>query len=300
MKRILFLLFLLTLTASVLAQDHKVTHTPKQQATPAAAPKPKPKPSTPAVKPTKPASKPQGRSKQQILDDLLSNMVYVEGGTFTMGATPEQGSFVGSYEKPAHQVTLSNFYICKYEVKQEEWEAVMGRNPSEFKGSKRPVEWVSWEDCQKFISKLNAMTGQTFRLPTEAEWEYAARGGNRSQGTKYSGGSDIGSVAWYRVNSYDKGKESPDYGTHPVGQKQPNELGLYDMSGNVREWCSDWYDNNYYKSSPKTNPQGPSSGSARVHRSGGWGSHTGYCSVSSRNGNTPSFRDNDLGLRLAR
>ena len=235
-----------------------------------------------------------------VIGRLMENMVFVEGGTFTMGATSEQGSDAYDEEKPAHQVTLSSYYIGKYEVTQEEWEAVMGNNPSAFKGSKRPVESVSWLDCQEFISKLNAMTGQTFRLPTEAEWEYAARGGNKSRGTKYAGGSDIGSVAWYRVNIYDKGSSSPDFGTHPVGQKQPNELGLYDMSGNVCEWCNDWYDWKYYKSSPQTNPQGPSSGSDRVYRGGSWDSSAGYCRVSYREDDEPSFRYIFLGLRLAR
>ncbi|MBQ3247459.1 MAG: SUMF1/EgtB/PvdO family nonheme iron enzyme, partial [Alistipes sp.] len=171
-------------------------------------------------------------------------MVFVKGGTFTMGATAEQGSDADSDEKPAHSVTVSNFYIGKYEVTQAQWEAVMGKNPSRFKGDNLPVERVSWNDIQKFIEKLNAKTGKRYRLPTEAEWEYAARGGNQSKGYKYSGSNDIGSVAWYTDNS-----SSP---THPVGQKQPNELGLYDMSGNVYEWCSDWHGS--YSSGSQTNP----------------------------------------------
>ena len=159
-------------------------------------------------------------------------MVFVKGGTFMMGATPEQGSDAGDGEKPVHSVTVSDFYIGKYEVTQAQWKAVMGKNPSHYKGENRPVERVSWYDIQKFIEKLNAKTGKRYRLPTEAEWEYAARGGNQSKGYKYSGSNDIGSVAWYTNNSGDR--------THPVGQKQPNELGLYDMTGNVWEWCSDW------------------------------------------------------------
>jgi len=227
--------------------------------------------------------------KDRIIQNLINNMVSVEGGTFTMGATAEQGSYVALDVKPAHQVTLSSFSIGKYEVTQEEWEAVMGSNPSHFKGAKRPVESVSWDDCQTFIRKLNQLTGKQFRLTTEAEWEYAARGGNRSRGYKYSGSHDIGSVAWYWDNA---GKE-----THPVGQKQANELGIYDMSGNVYEWCQDWYGD--YSSSAQTNPTGPGSGSYRVYRGGGWSSSARNCRVSSRFGNTPGFGIGGLGLRLA-
>ena len=224
-----------------------------------------------------------------VLQNLINNMIYVEGGTFMMGATSEQGSDAYDWEKPAHQVTLSSFSICKYEVTQEEWEAVMGSNPSSFKGMKLPVEQVSWDDCQTFIRKLNQMTGKQFRLPTEAEWEYAARGGSKSRGYKYAGGNDLGSVAWYSGYSGRK--------THDVGQKQPNELGLYDMSGNVWEWCQDWYGD--YSSSSQTNPKGPSSGSSRVRRGGSWVSNARICRVSYRSYDTPDYRDFILGLRLA-
>ena len=227
--------------------------------------------------------------KEQILQNLINNMVYVEGGTFTMGATPEQGSDAYNNEKPAHQVTLSSFSIGKYEVTQEEWQAVMGSNPSNFKSAKRPVEEVSWEDCQEFIRKLNQMTGKRFRLPTEAEWEFAARGGNSSNGYKYAGSNSLGNVAWYTDNS---GKE-----THPVGQKSPNELGLYDMSGNVWEWCQDWFGS--YSSSSQTDPTGPSNGSYRVGRGGSWDYGAGYCRSSDRCGYAPSFSFSYLGLRLA-
>ena len=233
--------------------------------------------------------KSSGRSQSSILQDLVNNMVRVAGGTFTMGATSEQGSDAYDDEKPAHQVTLSSFSIGKYEVTQEEWEAVMGSNPSNFKGAKRPVEQVSWDDCQKFIRKLNALTGKRFRLPTEAEWEYAARGGNRSQGYKYAGGNSIGSVAWYEGNSNNE--------THPVGKKQSNELGLYDMAGNVGEWCQDW--NGRYSSSSQTNPTGTTSGSDRVYRGGSWGFYARYCRSSCRYNDTPSHSDRTLGLRLA-
>ena len=262
--------------------------TKKQQTTPKPKQQAKPKQET-TVRQTTPIPSQQSQTLSPILQTLINNMVRVEGGTFTMGATSEQGSDADDDEKPAHQVTLSSFSIGKYEVTQEEWQTVMGTNPSNFKGDRRPVEEVSWEDCQEFIRKLNALTGKRFRLPTEAEWEYAARGGNRSRGYKYAGSNDVGSIAWYDDNS---GTE-----THPVGQKLPNELGLYDMSGNVWEWCHDWYGS--YSSSSQTNPTGASSGSIRVFRGGGWGNFARNCRSSFRSYGTPSFRDSDLGLRLA-
>ena len=226
---------------------------------------------------------------QQAIDD----MVYVEGGTFMMGATAEQGSDVyDERERPAHQVTLSSYYISKYEVTQELWQAVMGTNPSYFKGDlRRPVENVSWKDCQEFIRKLNRLTGKRFRLPTEAEWEYAARGGKKSRGYKSSGSDNPGSVAWYSDNS--------DYTTHPVGQQSPNELDLYDMIGNVCEWCQDWYAEDYYSISPKTNPTGPASGSDRVIRGGSCFNYARYCRVSYRDNSDPSDQTYSIGLRLA-
>ena len=220
------------------------------------------------------------------------DMAEVEGGTFTMGATEEQGSDVSDNEKPAHQVTLAPYYIGKTEVTQELWEAVMGSNPSFFSGNKnRPVENVSWDDCQVFINKLNRLTGKRFRLPTEAEWEYAARGGKKSKGYKYSGSNTIDDVAWYDTNSAGT--------THPVASKAPNELGLYDMSGSVWEWCSDWYSSSYYSSSSQNNPTGPASGSYRVFRGGSWNYDARYCRVSYRNDSSPTKRFNYLGLRLA-
>ena len=231
-----------------------------------------------------------GSNKTFTANGVSFTMVYVEGGTFTMGATSEQGSDASSDEKPTHSVTLSNYYIGETEVTQGLWEAVMGSNPSYFKGNSRlPVESVSWEDCQRFISKLNSMTGQQFHLPTEAQWEYAARGGSRSRGYKYSGSNDLGSVAWYDDNSGSK--------THVVKTKSANELGLYDMSGNVTEWCSDWYGS--YSSGSQTNPTGASSGSGRVGRGGGWGNITGGCRSAYRYYCTPSDCDDSLGLRLA-
>jgi hypothetical protein len=191
-------------------------------------------------------------------------------------------------EKPAHNVTLSDYMIAKTEVTQGLWIAVMGTNPSYFKGYDLPVESVSWDDCQEFIKKLNQLTGKTYRLPTEAEWEYAARGGKKSKGYQYAGGNSIKEVAWYNGNT--------GYGTHPVGQKQPNELGLYDMSGNVWEWCQDWYDS--YASSSQTNPTGPTSGSYRVLRGGSWDYGVGECRVSNREASNPSFRSGGRGFRL--
>ena len=216
-------------------------------------------------------------------------MVRVEGGTFRMGATSEQGSEACDNEKPVHSVTLSGYYIGKTEVTQALWKAVMGSNPSKFIGDNLPVEMVSWDDCQEFIRKLNSMTGQNFRLPTEAEWEFACRGGNNSRGYKYSGSNNLGSVAWYDGNSGNK--------THPVGTKAPNELGIYDMSGNVWEWCADWYGD--YSSGAQTNPTGPYGGSNRVYRGGSWNYDVGRCRSSNRDFYYPWIRDIILGLRLA-
>ena len=217
-------------------------------------------------------------------------MVRVEGGTFQMGATSEQGSDAYDNEYPVHSVTLSDYYIGQTEVTQELWEAVMGSNLSYFKGNNQcPVENVSWNDCQEFIKKLNRLTGKNFRLPTEAEWEYAARGGNKSKGYKYSGSNDADAVAWYYDNSGSK--------TQPVAQKQANELGLYDMSGNVWEWCQDWYDD--YTSRSQNNSKGANTGSSRVLRGGSWYNFAWFMRVSYRGYFTPDYRVNYLGLRLA-
>ena len=208
-------------------------------------------------------------------------MVFVEGGTFMMGSDE------GYNEKP-HQVTLSSYCIGKYEVTQELWEVVMGNNPSKFKGLSKPVDHVSWDDCQEFIRKLNNLTGKNFKLPTEAQWEYAARGGKKSNGYRYSGSDIIRRVAWYESNS---GKQ-----THDVGTKSPNELGIYDMTGNVYEWCNDWFGS--YSSSSQTNPAGPSSGSDRVCRGGSVSTMVSCCRVSFRNRNSPDDPSGNVGLRL--
>ena len=227
-------------------------------------------------------------SKTYTANGVSFDMMMVKAGTFTMGATSEMKD-PNSDEKPTHQVTLTNdYYIGKTEVTQALWKAVMGNNPSYFKGDNLPVENVSWDDCQKFISKLNSLTGQNFRLPTEAEWEFAARGGNNSNHYQYSGSNVLGDVAWYDGNSGHK--------THVVATKQPNELGLYDMSGNVWEWCSDWFGN--YSSSSLTNPTGPNSGSSRVFRGGSWCNDARSCRSSYRSCYAPDSSYYSLGLRL--
>ena len=248
-----------------------------------------------------------------IFDSLsYDEMVKVEGGTFTMGATAEQGSDYDSDELPTHQVTLSDYYIGKYEVTQQLWEYVMsysgtcadgssmsayasdvwlGSDPSSSYGvgDYYLAYYVSYDDIVDiFLPRLNKITGRTYRLPTEAEWEFAARGGKQSKGYKYSGSDNIGVVAWYTGNNGGK--------THQVGTKEPNELGIYDMSGNVWEWCGDWYGS--YSSSAQTNPTGPSSGSYRVLRGGSWRYDAGYCRVSDRGSNDPSNRNIIFGFRV--
>ena len=227
-----------------------------------------------------------------VVNGVEFNMVKVEGGTFSMGATSEQGSDSYDWEYPVHSVTLSDYYIGETEVTQELWEAVMRSNPSDFKGNdQRPVESVSWNDCQEFIKKLNRLTGKEFRLLTEAEWEYAARGGKYSKDYvyKYSGSNNADEVAWYCSNSGSK--------THSVKTKKANELGLYDMSGNVYEWCNDWYGD--YQSNSQTNPTGPSRGEYRVLRGGSCGYYDWDVRVSNRSRSTPDNRYSHYGLRLA-
>ena len=223
-----------------------------------------------------------------VKNGISIDMVKVDAGSFMMGATSEMQNPYGD-ETPVHQVILTNdYYMGKYEVTQALWQAVMGNNPSKFKGDNLPVESVSWKDCQKFISKLNKKTGRKFRLPTEAEWEYAARGGKKSRGYQYSGSSNISDVAWYAGNSSNK--------THPVGTKQANELGLYDLSGNVWEWCQDCHGS--YVSSSQTNPIGVESGTFRVRRGGSWLNSAWGCRSSYRYCDAPDYCFNYIGLRL--
>lgn len=237
-----------------------------------------------------PPPQPSGGNYTETTAGLNMDMVFVKGGTFKMGDNFGDGD---NDEKPVHDVTLSDFYMGKTEVTQKQWRMIMGSDPSElaFKGCDNcPVERVSWNDVQEFISKLNQKTGKTYRLPTEAEWEYAARGGNKSNGYKYAGSDNIDEVAWYTSNSGSK--------TKPVAGKKPNELGIYDMSGNVYEWCSDWYGD--YSTSAQTNPKGASSGSSRVFRGGSWGNNAQDCRSARRSSNTPTRRGNNLGFRLVR
>ncbi len=224
-----------------------------------------------------------------VLRELADNMVLVDGGTFKMGAAANQMKEAESDEKAVHEVTLSSFYICKYEVTQDLWTFVMGVNPSSFKSARQPVEDITWNDCQLFIEKLNTLTGKNYRLPTEAEWEFAARGGNLSKGYKYAGSNTIGDVAWYSANS----GNSP----HDVGEKEPNELGLYDMSGNVYEWCNDW--KAPYERTPQTNPVGADEGTYRVNRGGRWCGSARACRTSDRSMSAPDYHFYHLGMRLA-
>ena len=234
-------------------------------------------------------------SRNDILKRIGNNLVYVKGGTFTMGATKNMTGMAGEEESPAHQVQLSSFYISKYEVTQEEWEAVMGSNPSEQKGGHLPVVKVSWDDCQTFIRKLNTLTGKQYRMLTEAEWEYAARGGDRPSGTIFAGSNSSANVAWYDDNS--------DSEIHEVGTRSPNALGIYDMSGNVYEWCNDVP--RFYGDRKEVNPQGsskddPKIGKYRVVRGGSFVTDQKKCRVSYRlfvtSTNTSYI---DVGLRLA-
>lgn len=224
-----------------------------------------------------------------VIERMLANMVFVQGGSFTMGATPEQGADAFDDEKPAHLVTLSNYYIGKYELTQEEWEAVMGSIHYQcFPGKNNPAGDMNFKMAKAFIEKLNELTGLTFSLPTEAQWEYAARGGNKSKGYKYAGSDNINEVGWYENNSDGK--------THPIGQKKANELGLYDMCGNVWEMCEDRYGE--YSPESQTNPTGRPKGVDRVHRGGGMQMRAKYCRVSFRRENAPSKVIVDMGIRL--
>ena len=216
---------------------------------------------------------------------IPANFVFVEGGSFLMGSDSLYAD-----EIPQHRVTLDDFWIGKYEVTQKEWVDVMGENPRSFQGDSLAVDNVSWADVQVFIQKLNQKTGLQFSLPTEAEWEFASRGGNASKGFLYSGSDEFNDVGWYRFNSFRR--------KHPVGSKLPNELGIHDMSGGVWEWCSDWYDSSYYAAAPSANPKGPIQGTYRVARGGSWSNGTVVCRVSSRGFDSPERRDYQTGFRL--
>jgi len=256
--------------------------------------------STPEVFPET-GSKPKPGSASAI------EMVFVEGGTFMMGCMPEHGSDCDDNARPAHQVTLNDFYIGKYEVTQKQWREIMGMNVRQQRdevgeefplygvGDDYPMYYVSWYDVQEFISRLNEKTGKNYRLPTEAEWEYAARGGNQSRGYKYSGSDVIEEVAWYDGNSGEGG--SHNLIAHPVGTKKENELGIHDMTGNVWEWVSDLYGT--YSGNPQTNPEGSDTGWLHVLRGGSWFYHARPMLVSFRGNNDPMIRTGHIGFRLA-
>ena len=242
---------------------------------------------TPTPTPTPPPS-PSGNVDSITVNGVTFKMVKIEGGTFMMGA-PITDSEAYSNELPQHCVTLSEYYIAETEVTQALWQAVMGSNPSHFKFPDRPVEEISWNDCKTFIEKLNQLTDKQFRLPTEAEWEYAARGGGNSHGYKFSGSDNVDDVAWYTDNC---GGE-----THAVKTKAANELGLYDMTGNVLEWCSDWMA--AYSADTVTNPQGPAAGFKRVLRGGSLYNDARRLRVTRRSEYNPTFTDYSVGFRLA-
>lgn len=252
------------------------------------------KPITNTVTPANPPANPGTNvmpAKPPVMNapkPILPEMITVEAGTFWMG----NDSAEEKDEKPRHQVTLKSFKIGKFEVTQEQWQSVMGYNPSQFKCGKCPVEGVSYDDAQRYMNKLNQLTGRKFRLPTEAEWEYAAKGGKYSKGYVYAGSNNVDEVAWHNGNSGGQ--------TNVVGLKIPNELALYDMSGNVSEWCGDWYDEEYYKKSPKENPKNTTAAAKRVLRGGNWGYnedriHTAYRDWDSQDKGRSSF----YGFRLA-
>jgi len=229
------------------------------------------------------------QSKTITVRDVSFEMIFVEGGSFMMGSDSNARG-ANHDEFPLNLVTLSDYYIGQTEVTQLLWRTVMGSNPSRLKGDHLPVEMVSWRDCQAFIRRLNQLTGLQFALPSEAQWEFAARGGNKSRGYLYSGSNDQDAVAWFKENS----------GSRPrrVADKQPNELGIYDMSGNVWEWCNDWYNVRSYEDSVRNDPTGFALGNARVFRGGSWRNSSQFLRVAYRNYIEPNKRYNDLGLRL--
>lgn len=223
---------------------------------------------------------------EAFIDSIQNSMVWVTGGSFIMGNDAGEPD-----ERPAYEVVVDGYAISKYPVTQRQWSVIMGTNPTEFAGCDQcPIDKVSWNDAQKFIAILNELTGKKFSLPTEAEWEYAAKGGKESKPFKYAGSNDIDSVAWYTGNS----GRMP----HPVGQKLPNALGLYDMCGNVWEWCLDWYNKNYYELNESNNPMGPSSGAGRVRRGGSWFTQAINCKTTTRNNVKQDYSDDSGGFRL--
>ena len=224
-----------------------------------------------------------------VVQPIEPEMIFVEGGTFLMGCFDDECHHDGR-EEPAHLITLNNFKIGKYEVTQKEWKSIMNDNPSINSHNENfPVEMVSWNDVEQYIRKLNEFTGKNYRLPTEAEWEYAARGGNKSKGYKYSGSNDIDEVAW-------NGKQGEGSLSYLVGGKAPNELGIYDMSGNVLEWCKDWF--GFYTDILQINPLGPSTGTNRIARGGSYYGDIVRCRVTYRFYLPPDAQHRNVGFRL--
>ncbi len=249
-----------------------------------------------AQEPETPGGKTKGPPKELTADlggGVKMELVLIPAGEFKMGS-PDSDKYTNADEKPQHRIRITKpFYMGKFLVTQEQWEAVMGDNPSRFKGPKNPVEQVRWDDCQKFLKKLNEKVGGgRFSLPTEAQWEYACRAGSTTRYCFGDAESGLGDYAWYDKNS--------DIKTHPVGEKKPNAWGLYDMHGNVWEWCQDWYDGGYYATSPADDPTGPATGSARVIRGGYWSDGIRFCRSALRDGSRPGYRDCILGLRVSR
>jgi sulfatase modifying factor 1 len=225
--------------------------------------------------------------------NLDSDFVFVKGGDFEMGLPDTTDVEGAAIEQPRHKVSLKSFYLLKTQVTQALWFSIMDTNPSIHKDCFTcPVENVSWDDAHKFINKLNKLYKKHYRFPTEAEFEYAAGGGDESRGLKYSGSNNIDEVGWYADNSGGK--------SHPVSQKKPNELGLFDMTGNVFEWCSDWYDPHYYKVSPKDKPLGSANGQKKVLRGGSWISLDEGCMVAARGALEPTFKNKFIGFRIVR
>ncbi|MDB5283054.1 MAG: Sulphatase-modifying factor protein [Bacteroidota bacterium] len=246
-----------------------------------------------AAKETKSKAQPLDPKLAVIVKEIEARMLPIEGGSFTMGCINPQDTECYYWEKPRHTVTITTFYMSKFDVTQKQWKAIMGTTPGPKTCPECPVINVSWFDAGMFINKLNQLSNKNYRLPTEAEWEYAAKGGNKGHGFKYSGGDNAMNVAWYdSVISRD---------VHPVGEKQANELGLFDISGNVWQWCSDWFDEKYYGKSPSNNPSGPPSGEGfRVVRGGSWWGPLKDCRVANRDKYPPDSKDDDVGFRLVR
>ena len=276
-------------TTSTVAQETKAAPI-QEKPDPVATPKKEPKVSntnnsSSATTKSSAPSVSKSNYTESAVSGLAMKMIFVEGGTFQMGAT---GQDAMQDESPIHSVTLDSFYIAECEVTQSQWRKIMYSNPSKHKGDLSPVEMVSWHEASEFCRKLSAITRKQYRLPTEAEWEYAARGGKKMANTKYSGSDIIDAVAWYDLNSART--------THPVKQKRANALGLYDMSGNVWEWCNDWY--HHYYSSDTTNPKGASNGTSKVLRGGCWGDYNGYCRITKRYCYSPNGRGSNFGFRV--